>query len=158
MKRLLLLILTATLFSCNDGNFDIPSFEFESTVNTCGEYVLYRANEDDTEVIVLTLSSSDLGETIGEEQEHAISSTYNVVYRAFDSGFSSSYFCQDIPPTTPNVLKELNAESGTIIITTSAGDPDGFVYDIVIEDLVFIDDKDKIVYNSFDFGSIEIDE
>jgi len=159
MKKLFTLFIAFTLISCNDGNFDIPDFEFSETVNNCGEYTLYRTNDEETEVIILTLTPSNLGTTEGEKNID-ISSSVSVVYRIFDSAIGTAYFCQDIPPSTPNVLKDIIAESGSIKINTTpilAGtEITGYTYSIVIEELLFNDDKERIYFESFDFGELEI--
>ena len=158
MKKILFFVLTITLVACNDGEFDIPAFDFEETVSICGEYVFYRTNSDETEAIVLTMTVDDFTTTVGEE-EFSVSSSRDIIYRVFDDGISSGYFCQDIPPITPNVIKELTAESGTIFITTTLGiddDPDaGYTYTITVEDLVFSDGENSIIFETFDFGQVE---
>jgi hypothetical protein len=119
MKKLITLFIAFTLFSCNDGDFDIPAFEFTETVNSCGEYLLYKTNTEGTEVLMLSLTNTQLGATEGEKT-YSISTTLKVTYRIFDEKITDSYFCQEIPPATPLVLKELEANEGTLIINTIA--------------------------------------
>lgn len=160
MKKILTLFLIITLFSCNDGDLDVPSFDFEDTVNSCGEYVLYVENSSGTEVLAITLTNGELGTTVGEES-YDTSTSLLVVYRIFDDEISSSYFCQDIPPTTPEVVSSLDAESATINIVTTEIIEDsvvtGYSYEISISDLLFMDGDDRIYYESLDFGTFEID-
>ncbi|UMB61530.1 hypothetical protein MHL31_04820 [Lutibacter sp. A80] len=164
MKKLITFFIAFTLLSCNDGDFDIPDFEFTEDINSCGETILYRLNSGSTEVIILQLSESDLGTTVGEKS-YEISTTQNVIYRIFDDAIDSDYFCQEIPPATPQVLKELEAESGTIVINTIAIVDDenedeneeeeiiGYTYEITISDLLFLDDNDRIFFETFYFGT-----
>jgi len=161
MKKLLTLFLALTLFSCNDGDFDTPEFEFEDTIYSCDEYVLYVTNSSSTETMIMTLTNSELGTTVGEET-FSVSSSREIIYRLFDDAIGSDYFCQIIPPTSPKVLSELNAESATInIVTSEVLDDDdiltGYSYDISISDLLFIDGDERIFYESFPFGTFEID-
>ena len=84
------------------------------------------------------------------------------MYRLFDNGISTNYFCQVIPPTSPKVLSELNAESGNIVINTSEIYDDnqvltGYSYEIYISELLFIDGNERIYYESFPFGTFEVD-
>lgn len=155
MKKLITLFIAFTLFSCNDGDFDVPSFEFSETVNSCGETILYRLSSDKTEVILLTLSSTQLGTTAGEKT-YSLSSSLQVIYRIFDDAIDSNYFCQEIPPASPLVLKELEAESGTIIINTTEVFENeivtGYKYEISISELLFLDDNERIFFETFDFG------
>lgn len=160
MKKLITLFITISLLSCNDGDFDVPEFEFKETVKTCGEYIIYRTNEGDTEVIILNLSSSNLG-TVEGDKDVNLSSSVTIHYRIFDDAISDNYFCQNISPATPILLKELIAESGTLHITTTAiksstEEITGYKYSITISDLLFYDIKERIFFESFDFGELEI--
>ncbi|WP_372793501.1 hypothetical protein [Lutibacter sp.] len=159
MKKIILLFLTISLCSCNDGDFDVPSFEFTSDVKSCGEYVIYKKNSTSTEVIILTLTPTNIGTTIGDKTV-AISTTSSVTYRILEDGIDSNYFCQSIPPSTPRVLKELIADSGTINITTAEILTNevitGYTYTITISDLLFNDVNERIFFESFDFGILTV--
>lgn len=159
MKKLILLFLAFTLFSCNDGDFEIPSFEFTDTISSCGEYLLFKKNSDGTEVLILTLSQSQLGQSEGEKTINI--SAGNLVYRIFDEAISDNYFCVSIPPTTPIVLKDVLAESGTInIITTILKNENeeitGYQYDISFSNLLFLDNGGRIYHENFNFGTFII--
>jgi len=159
MKKLFALFIALSLFSCSDGDFDTPEFEFTDNIKSCDKYVLYVTNSNTTETLVMTLFADELGTTVGEKS-FAISTTRKVVYRLFDKGISTNYFCQVIPPTTPNVLKELNVESGNIIIITSEVYKNqvltGYSYEISFSDLLFIDGNERIFYETFPFGTFPI--
>ena len=156
MKKLITFFIAFTLLSCNDGDFDVPSFEFSEDVNSCGETLLYRLSPDKTEVILLTLTSAQLGTTVGEKS-YAVSSTLNVIYRIFDDAIDTNYFCQEIPPAAPLVLKELEADKGTIIINTNAVIVNeiitGYTYEISISELLFLDNNERIFFDTFNFGA-----
>lgn len=160
MKKLLPVFIALLLFSCNDGDFDTPEFEFEDTVYSCGEYILYVTNSNATETMVMTLTNDELNTTVGTE-EYPVSTSLEIVYRLFDAGISSSYFCQEIPPTSPVVLDEMNADSATVVIVTTEIFEDnvltGYAYEISISDLLFLDGGERIYYESFPFGTFEID-
>jgi hypothetical protein len=160
MKKIVILFLAIVLNSCNDGNFEVPSFEFTETINSCGAYILYRTNTDKTEVLTLVLSSDEIN-TIVQTKPYSISSATPVNYRIFDSAIGTDYFCQTIPPASPNVLKELSATSGEINITTTANADDNgvivsYTYDITLTNLLFNDNTGKIFYETYPFGSITI--
>ena len=156
MKKLITFFIAFTLLSCNDGDFDVPSFEFSEDVNSCGETLLYRLSPDKTEVILLTLTSTQLGTTVGEKS-YAVSSTLNVIYRIFDDAIDTNYFCQESPPAAPLVLKELEADKGTIIINTNAVIVNeiitGYTYEISISELLFLDNNERIFFDTFNFGA-----
>lgn len=159
MKKVLLLLSAVLLFSCNDGNFEVPSMEFETSISECGDLLLYRLNDASTEAIAISMSEDVLPT---EETEITISlgSSITVTYLIFDEAVSSSYFCNDIPPTSPKVLQNYTATNGTIrIYTVAITDTDntitGYSHSIVITDLILDNDSEKIGYESFDFGDIE---
>jgi len=159
MKKLFALFIALSLISCSDGDFDTPEFEFSNNIMSCDEYVLYVTNSNTTETLVMTLVAGELGTTVGEKSL-AISTTRKTVYRLFDNGISTNYFCQVIPPTTPKVLTELNAESGNILIITSEVYKNqvltGYSYKISFSDLLFIDGNERIYYETFPFGTFQI--
>lgn len=158
MKKILILFLAFTLNACNDGDFDVPVFEFTEKVNVCGKYVLYIASTKNTEVLVLTLPSTALG--TAPKVALPISTTVTATYRIFDKGITATYFCQDIPPLEPKIIKELKADGGTIniaateILTNSV--VTGYSYEITISKLSFNDGKERVFFESFNFGTIKI--
>lgn len=158
MKKILILFLAFTLNACNDGDFDVPVFEFTEKVNVCGKYVLYIASTKNTEVLVLTLPSTALG--TAPTVALPISATVTATYRIFDKGITATYFCQDIPPLEPKIIKELKADGGTIniaateILTNSV--VTGYSYEITISKLSFNDGKERVFFDSFNFGTIKI--
>ena len=154
MKKLITLSIAFLLLSCNDGDFDVPIFEFTSKVESCGEYILYIANSNNTEVLALNLSTSHINTDLGENS-FAIS-TSMVNYRIFAEGIGANYYCTAIPPSSPKVLKELIAQSGMIHITTSEIITDdvltGYNYTITISDLLFNDNDERIFLENLEFG------
>lgn len=160
MKKLLTLFIALSLVSCNDGDFDVPDFEFEDTVYGCGsDQLLYITSSADTETMIMTLFNDEIGTEVGTKSYAINSTSREVVYRLFNDGITSDYFCQAIPPTTPKVVEELIAESGTINITTSEILDDdevtvtGYHYVITISDLLFVEDNgDQIFFETFEFG------
>jgi hypothetical protein len=158
MKKIISLFIVFTILSCNDGNFDVPVFDFTSNVNSCGEYVLYIANSTSTEVLALSLSTTELNTFVGEKS-YAITPTM-VNYRIFNEGIGTDYFCADIPPSTPKVLNELNATSGTLTIITNANEANGLItgytYQISLNELLFDDNNERIFIENLNFGDFTI--
>lgn len=123
MKKLSFLIITCILLSCDDGSFDVPEFDFSTTdINDCGELLLYKIK--DSEVLAIDLSSSTNSNDsffLQERSSQSFTLSENGInqmsYRTFSEKPSSSYFCQNVPPTTPTVINEWIG-SGTLIITT----------------------------------------
>lgn len=149
------------LFSCDDGNFEVPSMEFESSISECGDLLLYRLNDAKTEAIAISLLESNLIQETGEKILNLGSST-KVTYLIFDSKVGSSYFCNDIPSTSPKVLQSYIGISGKLVlnsveITNTDNEITGYSYNIVLTDLILDNGSDKIGFESFDFGEIERD-
>lgn len=160
MKKIIALFLMISSFwSCNDGNYDVPLFQFTEDVYGCGEYILYKTNEDKIESLVLTLTNGELGTEVGTEP-YPISSSLEIIYRIFDTGIDGDYYCQAVPPATPTVIKEVIAETGEVIIVTSEIIKNdkvvGYSYDITLSDLLFLDNNDRIYFETFYFGVYEI--
>ena len=152
--------MISSFWSCNDGNYDVPLFQFTDDVYGCGEYILYKTSEDKIESLLLTLTNGELGTEEGTET-YSISSSREIIYRIFDSGIDENYFCQPVPPITPTVIKEVKAETGEIIIVTSEilknEEIVGYSYDITLSDLLFLDNNDRIYFETFIYGVYEID-
>ena len=153
-----------SLSSCNDGDFDVPSFEFSETVNSCGEYILYVKNSSSTELLAISLVKAQLGTTVGTKNYDisttSSATTITATYRIVDAAIGSSYFCQSIPPTTPIVTKELIAEDGEVIIETTEVLTNNVVtsykHNISFSNLLFFDGTDRVYFETFTFGSITI--
>jgi hypothetical protein len=158
MKKLLILFLAFTLNACNDGDFDVPVFEFTEKVNVCGDYVLYIASTRSTEVLVLTLPPTALG--TAPTVSLPVSATVTATYRIFDKGITATYFCQPVPPLEPKIIKELKADGGTINIAATEilanGVVTGYSYEITISNLNFNDGKERIYFETFNFGTLTV--
>lgn len=131
MKKILFLVLTVLMYSCDDGDFIIEELSFDSNDidNACGQLTLYKISDTGTEALILEINGND-GSFLSDI-ENQIDTTYftinntsvKVLYRIFDNKVSADYFCQDIPPTAPLVTEEWFAPSGRIqVITTLVED------------------------------------
>lgn len=164
MKKILILFLLLSLSSCSDGDFDVPSFDFSETVTSCGEYVLYVSNSNKTEVLAISLIKTHLGTVAGEKSisvgTAAAATSIKVTYRILDSEFGTDYFCQSIPPLTPSVSKELIAESGKVIIKTTAvitgSNITSYKHEISFTDLLFFDGTERVYFQTFSFGTFSV--
>lgn len=163
MKKLGILIALFSVFACNDGDFDVPAFEFSQTVAGCDDQILYVANSSKTEVLALSINPAQFTTTVGK-MEYSISasasaSTIKATYRIFKEGISTTYFCQAIPPLSPTVVKEMIAESGNVIIKTTEvlNDKDvvtGYKYEISFTELLFNDGTERVYFETFSFGTV----
>jgi hypothetical protein len=159
MKKIIFLLLAVTLLSCNDGNIDVPSFDFSETVNVCNEYIAYRlGNTNSNEALILTLNSSDIPVEAGTSTGLGLSSSRTITYRLFDATVTTSYFCSAIPPTEPTITKNWEATSGTITIETTElldtyGVPTGSLrHAITFINLILTSGSDTLPFDTFTFG------
>lgn len=161
MYKYFSLIILLTLISCDDGNFEIPSFEFRDTVNTCGNYVIYRMNEDQTEALILQLDETAIAAVETTVPIEVAITADNVQYRIFDNIVSSAYFCAAIPPVTPHVTRNwvgVSGASNTISIETSAVLDDnneiiGYEHQITLYNLVLESNGESQTFENYYFGS-----
>jgi hypothetical protein len=157
------LIITLILTSCNDGDFDISSFEFEEKVNVCGSYTLYRLSTNgQREALIVTLTAQQ----IRQDQEVVIpvsvseNGLYTVTDRVFDDAVTSDYFCATIPPVEPRVVRNWTGVSGLILVENRPVlDADGetivaWEHIIVLNDVVLESGEEKLIFNdTFLFGT-----
>ena len=139
MRILFALMLLLLIISCDDGDiqietidFDSASLEFCEAETTTGSTVFFKLNT--SEALILDLQSGVLK---NEASDGPITSTVpdqsQITYRTFSDNISKSYFCDDIPPVTPTVVEEIIAEGGEIFITTVQNATDTTQYDHTIE-------------------------
>jgi hypothetical protein len=68
MKKIIgLFLIFLFILSCNDGDFDVPSFDFdEQTVQNCGDLVLFKINE--SEAIVFSINENNSNNTFFKQE------------------------------------------------------------------------------------------
>jgi hypothetical protein len=167
MKKIIALLSLVFLFSCDDGDFDVPAFEFNDTVYNCdlngSNYTLYRLS--DTEALIITLTTTQIKNEISTSVISTNISASNVIYRTFNADISADYFCEDIPPTTPTILSNWTGVSGTsnqILIETVEEFDDtatliGYRHTISFQNLTIENGNETITYTDTDFGSFVTD-
>lgn len=127
MRRIFFFILLVAMVSCDDGDFVIESLEFDDTdvEASCDDTTLYKISDNATEALIMEITSSSIDLFSLDTLTYTINnSTNKVLYRIFDDEVTDSYFCQNVPPTSPLVTEEWYAPSGTIIIVTTLEDDD----------------------------------
>lgn len=124
MKKICILFLTLGLLSCDDGDINVPELDFNSTIEQCGSFVLFKTNG--SEALILEINQNE-GFFIIERANFQIqlsqSGSNTINYRTFDDNITASYFCQNIPPSTPNLVNEWLG-TGTLEITTTLDSTD----------------------------------
>lgn len=163
MKKYIAIICCLFLLSCDDGDFDVPAFEFNETINSCdvnnNSYTLFRLS--DTEALIITLSTSQITNNVTTEPIEVSITSDNVVYRTFNDAVSASYFCEDIPPVEPTILSNWTGVEGSnnkILIETIEEYDDmnvqiGYRHTITFQNLTLENGDETLTYTETDFGS-----
>jgi hypothetical protein len=122
-------------------NFDFEDSTFKFCEGSNGN-VIYAVNDDDvSESISLEFNNSQLvagedGRLLPPEQEEisfALTGRNRVVYRIYSESLNGDeYFCQVVPPSSPQVIEEWVSGTGATVIVktgfideTANADPDG---------------------------------
>ncbi len=166
MKRIFYSLVLILILSCNDGNLDIASFEFEEKVNVCGEFTLYRlSNNDAKETLMVTLTDKEIrqDEDIVLPVNVSENGPYTVTDRVFGSTVGSDYFCAVVPPAEPKVLKNWQGISGLILVQNNpVFDPDDGVtiisweHIVILNDVVLKSGEESLIFNdTFVYGTFE---
>jgi hypothetical protein len=126
MKRLLgIFILSFCINSCDDGEFEIQSFDFSSIPAAKCEgannsFFIYYTN--DREALFLEIPASSFPNTITQPsvpRPVTINAANKVTYRVYNGNVTAASICSTIPPVTPIPVEEWIATSGVIEIITS---------------------------------------
>jgi len=163
MKKTFAILFLLFSLSCDDGNIDISSFEFEETVNVCGEYVLYRLSTDGhREFLMVTLTDDQIKNSIDPVLPVSVTQTglYTVTDRVFDSEVTKSYFCTVVPPSEPKVTKDWRGTSGNILVKNEpVYDTDGvtikaYNHIIVLNNVVLVSGDESLIFgDTYLFGT-----
>ncbi len=140
MKKFLFSSLLFVLFSCDDGDLQIETLDFDSaSIQFCTTVVANEANVlfklNDSEALILQLAAGTIkNEVTTDTIESSVGANgpTKIIYRTFSDKVSKAYFCSEIPLTEPMVIEEIIAEGGTVSITTVLSD-DGISYEHTIE-------------------------
>ena len=167
MKKFVLFFAVLLVFSCNDGDLDISSFEFEDAVTICGtnKYTLYRlSTNEQRESLIVTLTDQQIrkDEDLVLPVNVSENGDFTVTYRLFDDQLTSDYFCSAVPPVNPTVLKDWRGVAGTIVVQNepiydSSGETiTGWKHYVVLIDVVLqVDDEELKLDETFVFGTAQ---
>jgi len=156
-KMVLFFSVLLLVFSCKDGEIEVPAFTFENTLYSCGDYTLHKRNTDNTKAIILTLDNTDLPSASGTVTLAATTSR-TVLYRIFDNAITSSYFCAAVPPSSPQVVEEWQGISFTVTVATAedaSTTPVSYHHTITLNDLVLERNGVQEVFETFYMGVVD---
>jgi hypothetical protein len=174
MKNLVLFFfLILFTNSCDDGELTIENFNFGNAIpTTCNAgqtgFFIYKTNGK--EVIILKIDENKFlnpivtNPTLLTQDPIEITGNVEVIYRIYSDNINTSFLCTSPPPTSPNVIEEWKALSGTITITSTAIKTEdaatnssritGFNHEINIKNLNFKKpDGSEQLFVNFNFGA-----
>lgn len=157
--------------ACDDGDVIITTFDFDTVeLNVCGgvgDYVFFKINNTNLETLSLKLSTQDSILIRQDTLTFSIDASTNVVnYRTFNVDIPSSYFCNSIPPTTPQVITNFTSSEGVATLFTRITDTlitgigieqdTSFVFttSIVLNNLRLENDNETITQETLELGSL----
>ena len=167
MKKILILLVLLFTFSCDDGDLDISSFEFEDEVNLCGtkDYTLYRlSTNEQREALIVTLTDQQIrmDEDIVLPVSVTLTGEFTVTYRLFEDQVTDAYFCASVPPVEPTVLKDWRGVSGAIFVENQPiYDTDGETitgwrhYIVLIDVVLEVDGQELKLDETFVYGTLD---
>ncbi|MBD1263000.1 hypothetical protein HZY62_20580 [Maribacter polysiphoniae] len=150
MKNLFVLCILTLSLSCDDGDLQIETIDFDSVdISTCestvttSSTIFFKISDD--EALILELESGVLKNEVSETFSSAIPGKSQLTYRIFSDDVDSDYFCDDIPTATPTVVEEIEAEDGEVLITTTLaeGSTDTYEHTLELSGITFITSTDQ---------------
>ncbi|MEO9891238.1 hypothetical protein [Aurantibacter sp.] len=160
MQKTFFLGLMFLLFSCDDGDIEIETIDFDSVdIETCetgsiDTGLFFKINDD--EALILELEDGKLlNEASAEQIESTIGSGSTLTYRLFSGTVSKTYFCDDVPVIDPQAISEIVASNGTVLINTIEIDSTTFEHSIELTDVTFETDTNNRITDLTinDFGT-----
>lgn len=131
MKKTLFGIITILfLWSCDDGNIIVTTFNFDkdTKLSMCGNdnnKVIYTVNTKPDETISLAFQAENFdgkfkGLALSDTLVLNINNSNKITYRTYNGKVQGDYFCNDVPPSSPQVAEEYTSTSGgqVILLTT----------------------------------------
>jgi len=128
-----------SLLSCNDGDIFVTELHFPETLEYCEgntDLIIYSIKENPYESLSIKLAISDtinLISVIDPSPTSELSSTNTLNYRSY-SGDPSNIFCNSLPPTSPSILTNYEATTGTVKFTTTLIEDDNDGIPAYLED------------------------
>lgn len=148
MKKLVLSLMLFGLCACSDGDLQIDTLDFDDiSVDNCddltqtGANILFKTSSNEALILELPSGVFNNGNstTVAVETIRTIPSGSQLTYRLFSDDVSNGYFCSDIPPATPIVTEDIEAQAGTVTISSIAvNDSTEFSHTITLDDITLI--------------------
>ncbi len=170
MKKIIgLFAILLILNGCDDGNLTIETINFEdiTAVKCTNSDVVYKIKENEALILEIPASSFINEPTAaGITRNVIINETNKVTYRSYAGTIATANICDLVQPSTPDIIEEWKAISGTIEITTTANvvpnttstagnatKITGYTHNIIFKGITF--DKPGVdqLYENYPFGN-----
>ena len=152
-KAVFVVFLCWSLSSCDDGDLQIEEVDFDAVgIQTCPGIAeptettfFFKIDED--EALLLQLAGGLLKNETSEPGTltSTIPDASQLIYRLFSDNVGVNYFCDDLPPLEPSVLKENPATAGDITVTTKVDTVTAasktYSHTIAIQNLALVNDQ-----------------
>lgn len=142
IRKIAGIICLGITVACGDGDLQIDTLDFDSvSIGQCGSVtssteIFFKI--DDNQALILDLKGPKLPDA-SSAQSFSVPGQVELIYRIFDGDVSSAYFCDDIPPVSPNVTEEIEASAGTVNIVSTLNDDETSVdHVITFEEITLI--------------------
>lgn len=161
MKKIFFLLAVVLCVSCDDGDMTLKTFNFNQNAapERCGENnVLFKING--TEVLLLDIDQSNFQNIVNTTGKIvAVDANTKLIYRNYSGTINATVLCAEIPPASPVVNEEWNAEAGgqIKIITTESKNESGIVtgynHQITLINIKFTKGDEEIIITDNLFGT-----
>lgn len=167
MKQLLAICCLGLFFSCDDGDLQIETIDFDSvSIQTCGapapqgldSEFFFKINGDEALVLSLQADLLQNETSVLNTVVSSFPSASSLTYRLFSGNVNMNYFCDDIPPLDPTVTTESTAVGGDIIINSLVSSVNATVktysHSIIFQELSLSNEAGERLTNTsnFDYG------
>ncbi|MGJ8685413.1 MAG: hypothetical protein ACSHWW_12355 [Nonlabens sp.] len=125
MKKLLYLIIPIALIGCDDGDLIVEDLDFDgAAVQACdipvdeviSDYLFYIVDDSDNETTSLAINTTNPIITESGTYGPFSLTTNNFEYRKLNGSAGTTYYCNDVPPSSPTTVQIFTGEAGSVTI------------------------------------------
>ena len=126
-NRLLCILVVVLFLSCDDGDVFVSEFDFEDELTYCEsttDVVIYKLKSAPNESLSVKMPVVVLNYFVNEGvASESLSTTNTFNYRGY-SGDPASLFCNSLPPSSPVIISDSAATTGTVVFSTILDEDD----------------------------------
>lgn len=170
MKKILFFLFVLVGLSCDDGDMNITTFNFNSVTLSRCDNQSFIYNIDSKEVLLLDIPLDNFVNNVIFDSNGTITShTYTLttsdklLYRLYSDNISINTLCSEVPSSYPQVQEEWIAKAGAEIVITTYANEDtsnggilqisGYTHRIVFKNVIFEKGDKQMVLEEYVFGN-----